>query len=213
MKYVLVENKQYVILGPIEWRPRMFQSEIDELDIPWQVPPVEQGYISITDRYEIYPVVNIIQPNYNSDFEELAGPTYTFDNNEAVATFTAISLSTDQIKNILKNKVSAERYLREIAGTKVTLNGVDYPIETDRESRTKWIQLASLPGPTNWKIAGSFINLTQQDATAILQAVVDYVQTQFDWEMNMYTLIDSKSDINELKSIEIPKSMLLRNNN
>lgn len=212
MKYVLVEDKQYVILGPMEWRPRMFQTEIDELDIPWQVPPVEQGYISITDRYEIYPVVNLVQPNYNPDFEELVGPTYSFVNNEAVASFAVANLPIEQIKNILKNKVSAERYFKEIAGTKVTLNGVDYPVETDRESRTKWIQLASLPGPTNWKIAGTFINLSQQDANTILQAVVDYVQAQFDWEMNMYSLIDSKTRIDDLKTIEIPKTMLIRNN-
>lgn len=212
MKYVLVEDKQYVLLGPIEWRPRMIQSEIDDLDILWQVPPIESGYISITDRYEIYPVSNIIQPNYNPDFEELAGPTYTFDNNEAVATYTVVDLSIDSIKNVLKNKIAAERYRREISGTKVTINGVEYNIETDRDSRAKWIQLASLPGPTNWKIAGSFVNITNQDAQTILQAAVDHVQSQFDWEMNMYADIDSKTTIVDLKAISIPNSILRINN-
>ena len=211
MKYVLVEDKQYVLLGPIEWRPRMIQNEIDSLDIIWTVPPVEQGYISITDRYEIYPISDIQIPNHNGDFEELAGPFYTFDNKQATATYNVVNQNINNIKTNLKNKITAERYRREIAGTKITLNSTEYSIETDRDNRAKWIQLANLSGPINWKINGSFITVTNLEATAILEAVNSYVQTQFDWEKTMYDLIDSKVSIDDLKTVEMPTVKLIGN--
>lgn len=208
MKYVLVQDKQYVLLGPIEWRPRMIQSEIDDLDIPWRVPVVEQGYISITDHYEIFPVVSIIEPNYQTDFEELSGPFYTFNNNEATATYIPVNLSIEQIQSNLKSKVSAERYRREIAGTTVNINGVDYNIETDRNNRPKWVHLATLTGPTNWKFNNEFVSLTNQDANLILNSINSHVQNQFDWEKNMFNEIDRKTSIEELKLIVVPNSSI-----
>jgi hypothetical protein len=62
MNYLLVQNKQMVILGPITWRQRFIQTEINdliddgELTIDYTVPATEQGYINIGDGFEIFPV-------------------------------------------------------------------------------------------------------------------------------------------------------------
>ena len=138
MKYLLVENQTYVLMGPIDWRPRMLQSEIDELSIPWTVPPVEQGYIKITDNYEIFPVVETIMPNYDSLLEELVGPIYTFNNNQATLTYTKKFIDIAIAKNNIKNKIAASRYIKENAGTTITINGNTYNLETDRDNRAKW---------------------------------------------------------------------------
>jgi hypothetical protein len=51
-----------VILGPITWRQRFIQTEINdliddgELTIDYTVPATEQGYINIGDGFEIFPV-------------------------------------------------------------------------------------------------------------------------------------------------------------
>ena len=47
--YLLVENRQIVHLGPIPWRHRFIQSELDDLEVDFVVPQSEQGYIKINE--------------------------------------------------------------------------------------------------------------------------------------------------------------------
>ena len=211
MKYLLVENQTYVLMGPIDWRPRMLQSEIDELSIPWAVPPVEQGYIKITDNYEIFPVVETIMPNCDSLLEELVGPSYIFNNNQATLTYTKKFIDIAIAKNNIKNKIAASRYIKENAGTTITINGNTYNLETDRDNRAKWYQLANLPGPTNWKFGYNYVTLTNTDANNILEAVKTYIQTQFDWEMNICNEIDALNSISDLQTFTVTNANVIRN--
>ena len=79
MKYILVQNQTTVLLGPMYWKPRMLQSELDDIEISYIVPPAEQGYILVNSDplIEIFPITETITPEFNSLIEHLSGPRYT----------------------------------------------------------------------------------------------------------------------------------------
>ena len=82
MNYLLVENRQSgnpsILLGPIVWKPRFIQSEIDDLEVDYKVPPAEQGYIKINDNLEIIPVIEATDAGEDPLYEGLAGPFYNY---------------------------------------------------------------------------------------------------------------------------------------
>ena len=90
MDYLIVQNQTTVLVGPMPWRPRYFQSEFNDLydngdlTTPYTVSQTDpNSYINVGDGIEIYPVSSYVTPDYNSMYQELAGPFWTFDNGGA----------------------------------------------------------------------------------------------------------------------------------
>ena len=68
-----------------------------------------------------------------------------------------------------------------------------------------------MPGPTNWKFGYNYVTLTNTDANNILEAVKTYIQTQFDWEMNIYNEIDTLNSISDLQTFTVTNANVIRN--
>lgn len=207
MDYVLVENKTTVLWGALPWRHRFIQSELNDLEIDYTVSPTEpNSYIKINDSIEIFPVVEKNIPEHDGIYEELAGPFWNFENNVAKATYVKQNRNIDVIKGDLKNIAAAERYRKEISGTKTTIQGVEVTIDTTRETRNIFIQKYSIMDDTEvvqWKFPETWLTLTKQELKTVIDAGASYIQTQFDWEKSIADEIDSKQYVDDLKQIII----------
>ena len=210
MNYLLVQNKQIVILGPITWRQRFIQTEINdliddgELTINYTVPATEQGYINIGDGFEIFPV-ELTTPAFDPIYEELSGPFWTYENNIATGIYTVNTLSIEKIKGHLKQVVATERYRKQNLGTTVAIANTTFSVSTDTNTINSLLSLANNTGTDtiNYKSPNGFISLTGADIQNIVNQIHDYIQTQFNWEKTTNETIDDTDDITALQTIEI----------
>ena len=212
MDYLLVQNQSTVHLGPVTWKQRFIQSEINdlidsgELNVDYTVPPVDQGYINIGDGFEIFPV-SLAIPTYDSAYQHLSGPVWTYTGNVATGTYTVIDRPINDIKSSLLTIAAAERYRRECLGTtaNVTSSNVTVSLATDPTNRGQYVVLLnSMTSNTiNFKTNSGFIELSNTDIQTMATAVHNYVQSQFNWEQSIYNQINDSQDISTLKSIQI----------
>lgn len=120
--YILVENRQIVHLGPFAWNKyRMLQSELDDLEVVFTVPLIEQGYIRINDNFEIFPITDIVSPELDPNFDQPIGPTWEFHVDAATATYNKTDKPLDEVRATIKSIAAAIRYGKEAAGTKVII--------------------------------------------------------------------------------------------
>ena len=212
MNYIIVKDQQTVLLGPMPWRQRMFQREINDLleagDITEQynIPPVppESKYLALGEGLEIFPVVQSNVPAHDGIYEQLAGPYYSYANNEATETYNAVSVPLDQIKGTLKNIVTNNRYKKEVDGFKITVQISEVTVDTSREGRQIFLDtyLAMADAETiNWKFPEVWINVTKTDMEQIVFAGKSHIQTCFDWELSTQNAIDAAQTEQELKAI------------
>ena len=205
MKYVLMENRQTVLLGPIDWRHRFIQSELDDLEVAYIVPPTEQGYLQFTPELEIFPIAETQSPDIDTRYEDPVGPTWTImPNMTAVETYTKQDKSLTAVRQGLKSTVSALRYTQEVSGTTATVDTVSINLSTARgDARTQWNNLLTTisTGTVNWKFSEGFLELDLADVELIVTAIAAHVQTAFDWEKTQQDAIDAAADMTELKAI------------
>jgi hypothetical protein len=205
MKYVLMENRQTVLLGPIDWRPRFIQSELDDLEVAYIVPPVEQGYIQFTPELEIFPIAETQSPDIDNRYEDPVGPTWTINPNmTAVETYTKQDKPLHIVRQGLKDQVAGQRYSREVSGTTATIDTVSINLSTARgDARTQWNNLLTTIGTStvNWKFPEGFLELDLADVELMVSAIAAHVQAAFDWEKAQGDAIDAAEDMAALKVI------------
>lgn len=203
--YILVENRQIVHLGPIPWRHRFIQSELDDLEVSYTVSPVEQGYVRINDNFEIFPVGEALGDMGDPKWEDPVGPTWEFINDTAIPTYSKIDKPLDQVRQFIKSDVAAKRYIKEAAGTPVTIReGVTVTADTSRDGRAIFVQVyATLPdGATvDWKFPEGWFNITKEELGAVIAGGFTYIQDQFNWEKTYTDRVDVAVDMTELKAI------------
>jgi hypothetical protein len=57
------------------YQPRFFQSELEDLEIEYIMPLIEPTeYLKITENVELFPLIELIQPEVDQLFHQLAGP-------------------------------------------------------------------------------------------------------------------------------------------
>jgi hypothetical protein len=210
MQYLLVQNKTIVHLGPITWKPRMIQTELndlleqEELKTSFTVPQTEQGYILLSDGFEIFPISQHELPAFDPIYEHLEGPLWTYENDSAAATYNVKALDLGLIKTKLKQKAADERVHRENLGTILTLDVGVVNLKTDFASRSQYATIYSTAtDSTTFKSNGVFLTLTKDDLLKVVTTVNDYIHTQFAWEKDIWSKIDAASDSDSLKSIVI----------
>jgi hypothetical protein len=207
MNYVLVQNKQTILLGPIFWRHRFIQSELDELEVDYTVSPTDpNGYVKINDELEIYPVTGLDIPAHDPIYEQLSGPFWTFENNVANGTYGVTSIELTAVKNTLKAQAAAERYKKEIAGTKVTIQGTEVSVATDRDARNVYAHKLLTLGDNDiaqWKFPESWLTLSKQELAGVLNSINAHVQQQYDWENTVITQIENSETVEQLKQVTI----------
>lgn len=204
--YILVENRTTVLLGPLSWRPRFIQSELNDIEIRYTVPFTEQGYIKVNDTplIEIFPVAEVISPSIDPLSESLSGPIYTYADNVAIETWGKVTKDLASIKHNLKQMIAAARYIKEVKGTTATIQGQTVTIDTARGSRDIFVQqylLLPVDGTTTWKFPEMWLTLSKTDLGSCVAAGVAHVQGAFDWEQTLCADIDNATDISTLQTI------------
>lgn len=209
MEYILVENRKTVLLGPMPWRHRFIQSELDDLGINYTVSPTEpNGYLKITDKVEIFPAT-IYAPPHDTMYECLAGPFWAFSNNKAAGAYEVLNKNIDHIKADLKTLAANERYIKENTPFKMTVQDIEVTIDASRDNRNIFVQKYSFMNDNetvNWKFPETWLTLTKSELGSIVMAGATHIQTQFDWEVNISQQIDNATTIDALKQIVIVES-------
>lgn len=212
MNYLIVRNKQFVLLGPMIWRQRMFQSIINDLfddgDITqkYDIPPIapESNYLDLGEGLEIFPVTSSNVPDHDTKYFELAGPYYTYKNNQASESYNVVARSLDQSKSILNGIVTNNRYIKEQAGIKLTIQGQEVTIDTARGSRDIFMQTYLAMSDTetiNWKFPEAWIAVTKSDMGYIVTSGKNHIQGCFDWELEKHNEIMAATTVAELQEI------------
>jgi len=211
MKYLLVQNKTTVLLGPIEWRPRFIQSELNDLfdngekANAFTISPTETGYIDCNDGFEIFPIASSEGSQHDPIYEQLAGPFYTYDNNVASEVYNVLDRDISHVKESLKVVVKAERQRKQLLGTTLNIGGTDVTLATDADELANFVSVLSSIGDTsvNWKFKEGFITLTKANVQSIVDAIRSHIQTQFDWEKTIGETIKTATELTSLKSLTI----------
>lgn len=202
MKFVLMQNQQKVITGPMDWSVGMFSHGLSKIGIiDAALPSTLDGYLLIQAGVEIFPVT-VAEPSYDPLTQQLAGPVYSVSGQVATANFTVVPVSVDMIKSKLLDKAASARATKENAGVTVTIEGQNVLVPTDKASRTQFNSAAS--ANSVWKFnQNQWIVLSAADIQTIQTAVTGVVQGAFNWEYSVFQQITAASDAATLSAIVI----------
>ena len=101
--------------------------------------------------------------------------------------------------------VAVKRYVKEVAGTKATVQNTEVTVDTSREGRNVFVQKYSLmkTGDTvNWKFPEGWLTLTKIELGTIVTAGQTHIQSFFDWEKDYSDQIDAAQTKQDLLDIE-----------
>lgn len=209
MHFILLENLTTPHLGPIEWRPRMFKSYLeDELEITTILPQTNTGIVEINPTLSIYPA-RIVEPEiHNPKINQYAGPTWSVVNGEAIGQYISIDKDINTVLQELKGAVASKRWEEEIKGIPMTIQALPVVIDTSREGRRMFLDaLNVLPdnSTVGWKFNDTFINITKLDLQSIVNAISAHVQACFSWEQQKISELDAASlvSLNALDSVQL----------
>lgn len=206
MLYTLLKNER-IVTGPRDWTPKYFEYFLqNDCSIETSLPesPIYDPII-FNENVKLVPTFQENLPEVNPTFEVLTGPNFKYDDSgNFVSYFIAQELSLDTIKNNLKQIVANNRWTKETSPINRIINEKQITIYTDRGSRTAYTQalvLATENYSASWKFPEGFFTLNKSDLQLIVDEVVVYVQSCFDWESNKVAEINSKTSVEELKQI------------
>lgn len=212
MKYILTLNRQQVLLGPIHWNKRMFQSEIDTLYDDGEISTrvfageIEQDYSDLGEGVEIIVVSGTEIPEHDSMYQQLVGPTWRYNARDVVETYEVTDIDLAVVKSKLKELAAGERYKKEIAGPKTTIQGLEVSLDTTRDGRHVFVQKYLLMGDTDtveWKFPEGWLVLTKAELGLVVATGAQHIQDQFTWEAGIVADIDAATTAEELKAIVI----------
>jgi len=206
--YVII-HKDKVIAGIFPWNSKYFTDVLKirhkiTSELPKNEPNLDKFPYIIDENTVIKRAEEDRQSQINPMIEYYYGPTWEFVDDKVIAHYEVQPLSFDDAKNNYKEKATNLRYAKEISGTKITLDGVEYTIETARDARVKYVEKYTMMSeePINWKFAEGWKIVSKQDMFNIISAIEVHVQDSFDWEFNMTVQIDSTETIESLLAIE-----------
>lgn len=208
--YVITHHHDYdeVLLGPITWNPRFIASVLrTDLDLSYTPNIVASDEQKVP--YEVLPNVWIrrvtnVSEDHNPKLHTLIGPYWVYNGTEATAEYRKQDKPLEIVKAELKQIVTANRYQKEIAGIKVTIQGVEVTVDTARDNRDVFVQKYLLMSDTDtvdWKFPETWLTLTKADLGIAVQGGVTHVQSQFSWENAKFNEIDACTTLEELDAV------------
>lgn len=205
--FVLI-HKNRVLSGPRDWSKVMFDHTLNELGLNFSSvpnnPPSELPFV--IDEDTKISACQLTRMPFNEKIEYLDGPFWDFSELVAVGKFEPVQKSIELIKSDLKGLTANKRYEKETSGVKVTLQGTEVTVSTDRNIRNEFLQkflTMTESGTVNWKFNSVWITLSKSEVETVVNAINQHVQTAFDWEFGINQQIDQASTAEELNSIEI----------
>jgi hypothetical protein len=212
MAYLLIEKlhdgTDFVLLGPMEWRPRFFQSCLrDDLEIDFNVPLSNDTgeAIIVNEIARIIPVTDIgITGEFNPKIHHLIGPYYNFYDTYAEMYHTVQDKPIEVVREELKSIIASNRYKYEILGININIQDKDISLLTTRADRGLYLQAYQLgTDSVNWKFGTEFLTLSNIELGTIVQAIILHVQSAFDWEANKIIEIDSMLTLEDLNNASL----------
>ena len=208
--YVITHHHDYdeVLLGPITWNPRFIASVLrTDLDLSFTPNIVASDEQKVP--YEVLPNVWIrrvtnVSEDHNPKLHTLIGPYWVYNGTEATAEYRKQDKPLEIVKAELKQIVTANRYQKEVAGVKVTIQGVEVTVDTARDNRDVFVQKYLLMSDTDtvdWKFPETWLTLTKADLGIAVQGGVTHVQSQFSWENSKFNEIDACTTLEELDAV------------
>jgi hypothetical protein len=205
--YVVTYNDQ-VLLGPIPWNSRMFMSVI-ESDTDLKVNILQSDKDSLPLDFGNGIMVRLcheVRPIINTKIETYDGPFWSFTDDLGTATYTPRNKPIDIVRSELREQVAAERWNKEISGTKATIQGQEVSISTARGVRDNLIQQYSILSESdtvNWKFPEGWITLSKANLKLCVDACNAHVQQAFTWEQSKVDEINNAADLQALDNIVI----------
>lgn len=181
----VIVYKNNVILGPMIWNAGRFKTVIEEdCEITVSLPSSNQGYYEINDDIKIYPVQTTPNPSYDSRTEFLNGPYYDFVDGVAISRMEVHQLDIVAAQNFVKADAAHTRWKKQNSGIQYNINGTDYTFPTDLQTKSTFHQYVTADVDNlNWKVdQDTWITLSKSDIKNIFVAIVNHVQSAFDWE-------------------------------
>lgn len=202
--FLLSQNRASVILGPMEYNKRYFTSIVkDDLDLDVTFPATAT-YLDLGNGLELFPV-SVVYPALNSKIEQLAGPFFTYNAQDVIATYTAVPKNIDAVKAELKAQVAAIRYAKEVGGVDATIQSQTVRLLTSREDRSLYLQALQL-GADNiaWKFdASTWLTLSLSELGDVVTTVMNHVKAVFDEESTKAAEIDACTTLEQLDTVVI----------
>ena len=210
--FLITNLQHHVIIGPRpDWHQKLFQHAVDEEfengDIPHAVTipgAAPTSNTTLNNSVIVYHVTDIgITGDYNPKIQKLDGPYFTFTD---IATSNLIAVNKDivQVRHELKEIAANTRWIREIKGTTITLQGSTVSLDTNRGSRDIFLQAYQLgSNGAVWKFPSCWLTLSNAELGLIVEAVMGHVQTCFVWESTIDAEIDAATTLTALDKIVV----------
>ncbi len=210
--YVITDHntQDFVILGPIAWKPRYISDILsDELDQDIVITSADESRVP----FDVIPGVTIrkcisVYHDINPKIHRHEGPFWMYDDvNEeyqATATWQQEDKNIDQVKAELKTVAADARWSKENQGVTLNIQGIDVWCDTSRGNRDIFLQKYTLmPDNTtiNWKFPNVWLSLSKTELGTIVTEGANYIQTCFDWEASKSALIDACTTLAELDAL------------
>lgn len=205
--YVII-HKNRVILGILPWNSQYYTDVLrsryritTELPrnepapdvFPWEI----DADTKIVSAQEVRP--NIENPLVKYYY----GPTWDFLETKVIANYEVIPHAIEDARANYKAKAGTQRYEQEVSGTSITIDDVEYKIETDRSSRTKYIEkYVSMGDTVNWKFNEGWVVLTKTQMQSIVAAIDTHVQSAYDEELRLNAVIAACETAEQLEAVE-----------
>lgn len=202
-----VVYKNRVIVGPMGWNRGIFQGSLEKENIKQTLPrvaPEDLPYVVNEDAKIM--LVEEVRPEMNPMVEYYYGPLWDVTGDVAIANYEVRDGTIEDARYNLKQLAAQERWKKEIAGTKVTVQDTEVTIETDRETRNIFLQKYALMQDdelVNWKFPERWLTLTRTELSQVIATGASYIQGCFDWEKTINDEIDTSNTKEELLAIEI----------
>lgn len=208
MNYV-VKYKDRVVLGIIPWNNKYIMDVMrirhnELIEIPSIEPEESKFPLVVNQDITIYPAEEDRPGAINPLIEFYQGPTWEFLENKVIAHYQVLPLDLNSVKQNYKAKAAFLRYKKEIVGTKINLDGIEYTVETNRESRSKYVERLTSMGETsiNFKFQEGWVSLTKENMQSVVAAIESHVQSCFNEEYAFNVTIDAAQTTEELLAIE-----------
>lgn len=201
-------HKGRVVLGPLAWAQKYFTDVLKiryrvTANIPGEAP--EELPYTVDENTTIHKVEEN-KPEIDPMVKQLYGPLWDTTGDIVIANYDVVDLSIDDARNNFRYLTAFERYKKEIAGTKVTVQDTEVSVGTSREERNNYIQqfvVMNEQDTVNWKFPQGWLTLSKSDLGTVVQAINTHVQGSFDWEKDINDQINAAQNADELYAIEI----------
>jgi hypothetical protein len=207
MLYAIV-HKNRVVVGPLAWAQKYFTNVLKirhrvQANIPGQAP--EEMPYTVDEHTAIYEVVEN-KPELDPMVQAYRGPLWEISQTHVTANYEVHDHQIATARNNFRHLAAHERYKKEIAGTKTTVQGMEVTIDTARGNREIFVQKFLLMGnddTVNWKFPEAWLTLTKTDLGQVVQAGAQHIQDCYDWEKAINDQIDAAENAQQLYAIEI----------